>query len=297
MRYLPARGTQDGEDFGAIVTDGHRHPPRVFTMTDKGLQGREDRGGSAIPPVYARAPAAHRQGGILLHPPQSRNPTQKEISIQDLLVWAYRDEMVHAAKAPGVPVELTRARLREWRADQMAEMMALGVNVDASVRLDFEAPVDAYRVDRAVACLGEAVGEIEAMYLPPVPVLSMDVNPSSAPVVERAVKARLGQLVFSAAVGDGAPDWITSPELRLSRGKCVMGRDWRPRRAGGAQQIALLQIVEWHGDAPWCVGAARARYALWWDALERLRAVLAGGLERFVLTNAMPLRRPWAQGA
>lgn len=260
-------------------------------MNDGALRDRGEPGRIApLASSGARAPATRGIREILPHPPQ------REISIQELLVWAYREEMVHAAKAPGLPVEMTaRKGAPELKRGDWAQMMALGTGVDTSVRLDFEAPADAYRVEAAVLALSDAHAAIEAEYLPPVPRVTMDEDPSLAPVVARSVTVRLPQLVFEAAISGGAPDWLAEPSVSLERKRCVMGKDWRARRGGGAPTIAVLQIIEWHGDLPWIVGAMRARYGLWCEALAALRVALTGTLERFVLTDVLPVRRPWSR--
>ena len=76
-----------------------------------------------------------------------------EVRIEQLLVWAYREQMVHAARPEeGEPVDFIRNNYRPgWASGSNLG----GMRVDeGGIRVAFTAHADAYSVDRAVSALG-----------------------------------------------------------------------------------------------------------------------------------------------
>lgn len=231
-------------------------------------------------PICARAQATRLTG---VYP--SILPKRKKIDIQSLLVWAYRDQMVHGA-SPDWLMEMGEDRGGPGVRDSDWAIQRL----DASVGGAYGAPADAWRVHRAVLGLGTA-----ECVLGPGPAIGPGVHESVLPSYERRVIVGLPALVMSAALR-GPPDWIAEPELRVRRGETI----WLRRRNGeilrerlSGQQIASLCVVRFEGDAPWLVERARVIYGLWVGALARLRESLGGSVQAFEVMEALPPREPW----
>lgn len=198
-------------------------------------------------------------------------PLKKRTSIEDLLVWAYRDQMVHVAReaiwlqpSPGGPRGFDGYGFK------------LDV-IDSSANGGFTAAPDAFVVAAAVKALGPVREPWPRSQTPagsfPLPWLI-----GGMIVVDRA------HLLWTCALRGEAPDWIEHACTRLRSGNVVY--DARSKRA-------LFCEVHAPADLPWDVARARFVYWCWWSGLDELRRVLAGRLERYELSEAMPRERPW----
>jgi hypothetical protein len=245
------------------------------------------------PPRAACAHARAHATPIQLVP---YHPLKKRIKIEDLLVWAYREEMVHAARPEGMPAECM--------GGGGSPRLGFGSGfetecVETSFNFGFGAAADAYRVHRAVSALGPvevrmAVGEVGVEH-------SIDMARGAMPEVERSFVVKRASLVITCAIDGRAPDWIDRPSLIVERGELLYQRDRKGRilRDVRGRALELMQLVSFIGDMPWAVAKARRIYGVWHHALWALIAALNdAGLERFTLTDEMPLRAPWGvQGA
>lgn len=216
---------------------------------------------------------------------------RRDVGIQDLLVWAYRDEMVHAARpegvGPGVSIKAGARRALGYGGGFDVEV------VDASVNLGFEAAPDAYRVHEAVRSLGPVAVELPADV---VGRAGAAVARGQMPDVERKVAIKRSSLVMTCAIDGCAPDWIASPVLSVERGEIVYrryrgGQIVRDRKGRAVEEMQLVRFV---GDTPWAVARARLVYAVWVEALRELSLRLRDeGLERFAVSGVVPGSTPW----
>lgn len=227
------------------------------------------------------------------HYVSSRYPSKKkEMGVTDLLVWAYRDEMVHAARPEGMPAE--------WVSGGASTRLGFGGGfetdiVESSVNLGFASSPDAYRVHRAVLGLAPVEVQLPASALGGAH--SNDMARGSMPEIERTFVVKRSRLVMTCAVDGHPPDWIEKPSLMVERGALLYQHDRKGRimRDKKGCALELVQLVSFVGDAPWAVAKARRVYEVWVSALRELQRVLAGGImERFELSDALPVARPWA---
>lgn len=180
-----------------------------------------------------------------------------EISIEDLLVWAYGREKVHLAREPGVGAAVSARRLGFSGVD-VSERIGHGGRAENN--LGFEAPPDAYAVGRVVDGLS----------------------------------LRAAMLVRHYAVAGGEPDYTPWPVVRWERGAAIYGK-WPSARGKGDERRVIGYVVSAHGDLPAHVAARRDAYRVWAESLraihERLGA--SGTLRRYALTADLPVLRPW----
>lgn len=205
---------------------------------------------------------------------------RKRISVKDLLEWAYRDEIVHAARPENMPLDLVRDYSPgpiEWRVDV----------VDSSAKYGFEAHADAYRVHRAVLALGDEPLTVPAWSGPPSEVVGQ--FPQRAPLKTQSLSA----LVMGAALR-GAPDPILHPEIEVKRGGTVIRRqpNGQPARDRNGRALEELCLVQFSGDLPWIVAHQRFLYRQWALALWRLADSLPP-LDAYELSTTLPPRQPW----
>lgn len=203
-----------------------------------------------------------------------------------MLVWAYRDEMVHAARPEGVPVEMAVVGAGHG-SDVAIE------RIDSSVFLGFEAAPDAYAVhlqvrelcDRPVTVPAWSGGAVDQR-------LSLGMVPA-LPAMESGTWA---QLVIGQAIAGRAPDWYPDPVLTVRRGELIYKRHPSGKlvRDDKGSAVEQVQLVSFEGDMPWSVVRARAIYGEWVTALRTLRDALIGRLTAHDLTGALPPRTPWA---
>lgn len=205
----------------------------------------------------------------------------KKITIESLLVWAYADELVHAARPEGMPAELTVRHGTGFRSP------APGAAVDRvsdSVKMDFEAPADAYAVHAAVLRLGRV--DVAVMADPSHPSRLAAIAGERAPD-SVVVRIDLGQLAAEHAMRGARPEWFPHPTLRMKPGQThYHARTKRP----------WFCAVTPEGDLPHEVDRARRLYGVWCDSLRALCAALTDRLARHVLLADLPPSSPWRAG-
>lgn len=224
----------------------------------------------------------------------------KNVSIEELVTWAYRDQMVHAARGQGVPAELTLSY-----SPGMAQLHLSGGPVSSSVKTDFEAAPDAYVVHAAVMALGtverpfsdeeksclfarwSVAGDLRAGQ-------EREVLADHHTIRERMFGAKpervhLPSLVFEWAMRGRRPEWHPAPVYAWERrGTIYRGRNH-----------AIARMVDPVGDDPLEVERDRAIYGLWALALAGLGDSLAkrGKLKAHGLGKPAPSAAPWARTA
>lgn len=212
------------------------------------------------------------------------------IAICDLLIWAYRDQMVHVARPEHAPIGLVGAC-----APRLAAMQFGADPVDASHGGDFEAAYDAWRVHDAVMALPETVewhlssdevGVCQARAM-----LRGDATGGTAVRTVRLIPLR--SVVFQSAMQSMPPDWCPWPDYRWAHQETGPRKRYgEPIRFGKRHDVAG-HLVRPIGDDPWQVQVARVRYGLWSDALMRLSGDLGPRLHGHVLTGELPPAAPW----
>jgi hypothetical protein len=230
------------------------------------------------------------------HYVSSRYPSKKkEIGVSDLLVWAYRDEMVHAARPEGVPAECAPGSGGVLRFKTLNDVYDLGASVWSSRSSGFEASPDAYRIHAAVLALAPIEAQLPASAAGGAH--GNELARGTTPEIERAFVVKRSSLVMTCALDGHPPDWIEKPSLIVERGALLYQRDRKGRimRDKKGNSLELVRLVSFVGDAPWAVAKARRIYEVWIETLRELRESLAGTLERFDLSAALPAARPWAR--
>jgi hypothetical protein len=205
---------------------------------------------------------------------------RKRVTIEELLVWAYRTELVHHARPEGMPAEACRDFSPgpvEWRVDR----------IDSSAGFGFSAADDAYRVHAAVQALGSEPIRIPA-WQAPASLLSRGELPERG---EMRSGSR-AQLVMTSALR-GPPEWCPRPELEVIRTGTIYETypSGQIKRTKAGAPIANLCMIKFTGDLPWIVDSCRHLYTAWVDALAELRDSLV--LTAHTLTDELPPRSPW----
>lgn len=216
------------------------------------------------------------------------SPSKKRITIEDLLVWAYRDQMVHAARGAAVPDELAM----DWGTGYGNGGPSVDI-VDSSIKMQFKAAPDAYVVHEAVSGLARVNRELPADAFGRFS--SLDLSRGSLPDAERRVTIGRSQLVMTSALDAHAPDWVEKPQINVVRGEVIWSRypNGEIKRDKRKLPIASLQLVRFEGDMPWDVARARLVYSEWVEALGYLRGQLASMLDAFSLSDVLPPAAPW----
>jgi hypothetical protein len=220
---------------------------------------------------------------------------KKRVGIEDLLIWAYRDQMVHAARPEGAPAELGRLAGAPKCKASSALFGADGVG-EGSRNLGFEAAPDAWRVHAAVLGLGR-----EAFVHPAWRggLCAPDVARGTVVEIEPLKSYSRAGIVMACALEARRPDWVPAPKTKVVRGAVVYKRqpNGQPARDRSGQSIPLLQVVRFAGDMPWEIDRARVEYRLWLDCLRMLRERLNGRCAAFDLTEILPPVAPWRAAA
>lgn len=219
----------------------------------------------------------------------SRYPSivKKRIGVEDLLVWAYRDQMVHVAKDEALlEVGSTRG------PGGVGGGFALEP-VDACAPGWFTAAPDAFAVHEVVSGLARVQAHLPADVIGRVNTMAL--SATALPDVKRGFMVRRSEIVMSCAIDGRRPDWVPEPVIKIERGETIYARRHSGQIKRDARGVAIetLQLVRFVGDMPWEVERARLIYQLWVAALGAVRAALAGALKRHDLTDALPAARPW----
>ena len=193
------------------------------------------------------------------------------VDIENLLIWAYQKQRVHALDGGGVGLhELERlASGIEWAgssADGIAtieRIAALGCRVDGGGYSHGEVHPDAEIVHAAVVKLGD----------------DLDTG-----------------LVIMCAVAARRPEWFEGKRAELvvdvdAKGRPIPLRDRHDNIIPG--KFRQRWTVR-----PEVIEGARLLYSRWWDALDVLAKSLPGALREHVATGPAAPSRPWLkQGA
>mgnify|MGYP001088075765 CR=1 FL=1 len=217
------------------------------------------------------------------------------ISVAALVVWAYRDQMVHAARPEGMPVEIAR----DW-SPRIAQSAFAADFVESSIKLDFAAAPDAYRVHDAVLRLPvieRQRSEDEIACLMARRLCASELARLGADDARREGRGNatepdpietihLGSLVFTWAMRGCAPDWVADPVYAYERGHAFYRGQ---RREGVGHQVKPV------GDDPLAIEHQRSLYALWAGAMATVRTDLLTRyrLRQFALSVELPPPAPW----
>jgi len=218
---------------------------------------------------------------------------RKKISIEKLLVWAYRDQMVHAARPEAEPIELLRNNYSPGWAGSSPHV---DVAVDSGgMKLAFSAHHDAYAVDRSVGALGttrreRTREEVSIMMarraMKEVALIAERRATGGSTMVfsdELVEVVHRSALVRMYAIRGRRPETIDEPVYMYERDGCV--KDPKKHRS-------VLCKIRWVGDDPREVEQARARYELWRQCLCDLRVALVGQVAAHALTDELPPPAP-----
>lgn len=201
------------------------------------------------PCMRGRAPAKP----VSSSPLSPKGKSLSLVTVEDLVNWAYGRELVHRARRPGF-AGLLAGGPRSGGFDSSAQ---LGAGVNSSMNLGFEAPGDAYVVERLVEAL--------------------------PPAMKREVR--------DYAISGTRPDWIEDPMIVCHRGPAIYGVNERRRRT------LIGYAVSFHGDLPEHVAMMRGKYAAWWDGLLLVRDALRDSPELLTdhaMDDRLPPQKPWA---
>lgn len=213
----------------------------------------------------------------------------RRVAIRDLLVWAYRDQIVHAARPEGLPVGMGRCE-----GPRLASMSFGADPVDTSGHGDFEAAFDAWRVHEAVQALPDAEWQLSGIERAMLQTRAMiGGNALAVPAVQTI---RVRSVVFQAAVTDRPPDWCPSPVYRWAHQETQTDRRHGNPVYDGRRHAVVGHRVTAVGFDPWQVRSAKTTYAAWIDALRSLQTTLRAKLRDFELTGELPAVSPWSSG-
>lgn len=217
------------------------------------------------------------------------------VGIEALLIWAYRDQLVHQAQRE--PVELTHSKAGPLAA--YSSLWNEAAPIEASRRLGFEAADDAWQVHRLVTGLGKygvdcgahlrasryhRLGQYRGAE-PPVERRSVDHTARPWPTDGRLEVDLRGHVIFHATRAS-RPTLPGREPISFKPAERV----WHPNRRGGVYGKGWYSHVTAQGDLP----GDRLRdwevYMAWRGCLVRLqRALQATRLVMFTVTDALPL--------
>lgn len=250
-----------------------------------------DRTHSLRSPICARAPmrglrdASDVSHASLTSQERGLERGRKRVSIEELLVWAYRDQMVHGAVSEA---GLALGPVRDWLSSASAGWCVERVDGSAG---QYTAHEDAFAVHRAVSELGWA-----RVVLEPGPRVAPWLSGGFLPAYEREFSIRLSSLVMTTAMSGGAYDWRVDGALRVVRGGMLYRRGRNGMAAQDARGRRIIEqcLVSYEGPAPWVAERARAEYAAWRSALARLGEAVGAHVRTFAVSGALPPQFPWA---
>lgn len=198
----------------------------------------------------------------------ARGRGRASLDIENLLIWAYQRQRVHALDGGGVGLhEVERlASGIEWgatSADGVATIQriaALGCRVDGGGYSHGEVHGDAEIVHRAVIGLKD----------------DLDIG-----------------LVIMCATAARRPECYEGKQAELVPDRDAKGRAISLRDAHGNALVGQYRM-RWN-IRPEVLDSARLLYLRWWDALDVLAKGLAGGMREHVATGPAASREPWSK--
>lgn len=216
------------------------------------------------------------------------------LSIEQLLVWAYRDQLVHVARREDdlIPSKVRGAAVLRYKT--LTDVFTLGTHVDSSQSIGFTAHPDAFAVHDAVKTLTPIDARVpDETFGQCAPGL----HESALPYVEPSFTVNRARLVQAQALAGQRPDWIEEPILIVEKGDPIYAKTRRGevKRDGMGRRIVHMVMVQFVGDMPWEVERARITYQIWAQALAELRDVVSSALEKHTLNDVLPSCEPWKQ--
>jgi hypothetical protein len=203
-------------------------------------------------------------------------PMKKKIGVEELLVWAYREQMVHGARPDDLPAELA---MRVGFTSPFASWN-FGAPADSSKAADggYTAHADAWRVHAAVLALAPLEEVWPESHMP-----KCGVARDLPWLKDGMVTVGRRSLVFRHALNASRPDWAEDADSGFRQGRVVYGPNKR---------ALFCEVMP--PDLPyWEVARTRFVYWAWADALRELRESLSGMLNIFELSSELPEEKPW----
>lgn len=239
------------------------------------------------------------------------SPTQKrELSIENLLHWAYQTELCNLVVGDGAVEPGEQHPMWKMRVDGTPH----GWDANAVARVVHE---DALRVHAAVAGLATPSWANGAVF-PSIAYAAWRISFAEQPFIDRAIDNAQTLVIRHAVIGDrpiadetpsphcrrlpsGRPEIVRNVmvEEKLASGDMVTlpremlateQRVWR-KRAGVYETGSYCLLDYWPSEEN--VLRDRANYVVWRAALAWLAEALRNGLDRFGLTDALPPEVAW----
>lgn len=220
---------------------------------------------------------------------------RRTVTIEDLLIWAYHDQMVHQARQ--LPAEMGVSSKGPLAA--YSSLWADGAPVESSRKLGFDAAEDAWRIHALVMRLGTvridcgqdlAAARYHALEQyrgaePPIGrVGTVDATARSWPT-HGFVDIDLRVLVILHASRATRPDANLVADFRFKPGDMV----WKASQRSGVFTKGWYQHVTAEGILPGHVVEEAARYEVWRAALVHLVDKLASiRLTMFAVKSTVP---------
>jgi hypothetical protein len=241
---------------------------------------------------HVRAPGHARRGGIvspILPQEESTGGLKRKLTIEQALVWAYRDQMVHAAMPQGVPLEAVQGY-----SPGLSEGRFMADKVDSSRPLGFGAAPDAYAIHAAVQALVPLVvrrsdEEVEMIFARKLmhndrkALERMATGNATRP--EMALTLMPRQIVQTYAMAGTRPDLGDDVQVSVEQGPRVyFDRHGQVVHYHTRFGFTVINLV---GDDPLEVIAWRRLYMVWHCALASLLNSLSG-LRTIALTGVLP---------
>jgi hypothetical protein len=224
---------------------------------------------------------------------------RRPVTIEDLLIWAYHDQMVHQARQ--LPVELVSGSKGPLAA--YSSLWNDGAPVESSRKMGFDAADDAWRVHDLVMKLGttkvdcgqdlaaaryHALGQYRGAEPPIGGVGTIDKSARGWPT-NGIVDIDLRVLVILHASRATRPDDDLVADFRMKPGDLVRHGQQR----GGIYKLGLFCHITADGVLPGDVLQAWALYEAWRGALVSLAESLASiRLTMFAVKTTLPAPMP-----
>lgn len=225
---------------------------------------------------------------------------RQPLPIEQLLVWAYADQMVHEAQRTPIIVK-SKGPLAAY-----SSLWSEGATpIDSSINLGFSASDDAWaiheevkKLDRVTVDCGQDLAATRYHCLgqyrgaePPIGYAGAKDKTARGATTQRPwptdglLTMDVRMLVMIHASQASRPEAPTAPDFRFKPGPLV----WHPKRRSHMYARGWFSHIEMDGVTPGEAREALEKYRAWWNALDRLRRqIQASGLTMFKVTDAMP---------